>query len=174
MNQQRMTVHDAARRLGISEDAVRMRIKRGKLDAEREGGRLYVRLTDEPTAEPTDRTDELIRELRERVEQLSSIVETRDEEIRRRDVIISQLTSRIPELEPAPSQEPSESPSGATAREQPGRVGPQTPLEGAGQPSEPPEMAADEQQGRGPVRVPPAGGPQERMSRPWWRRMFGA
>jgi hypothetical protein len=59
-SQRRLTVHDAARLLAISEDAVRMRIKRGTLSADREGGRLYVPLTEEPTTEPTDRTSELI------------------------------------------------------------------------------------------------------------------
>jgi hypothetical protein len=39
------------------------------------------------------------------------------------------------------------------------------------EPRESPEMAADEQQGRGPV--PDAGGPQSETSRPWWRRVFG-
>jgi hypothetical protein len=53
-----------------------------------------------------------------------------------------------------------------------GKVEPQVPLEGAHEPSEPPEMADDEQQGRGPV--PDAGGPREEgTERPWWRRMFG-
>src|SRR5215212_129100 len=88
----RLTVHDAARTLGISEDAVRMRVKRGTLDAEREGGRLYVLLDDDPTTEPTA-------ELRDRVRYLEGIITTRDEEIRRRDVIISQLTDRIPAIE---------------------------------------------------------------------------
>src|SRR5215213_10476084 len=67
-NQQRLTVHDAARRLGISEDAVRMRVKRGTLSADKEGGRLYVLLDIEPTTDRTpDRTGELIEELRGRV-----------------------------------------------------------------------------------------------------------
>src|SRR5215208_7594846 len=77
----RLTVHDAARTLGISEDAVRMRVKRGTLDAEREGGRLYVLLDDDPTTEPTaDPRAELTAELRDRVRYLEGIITTRDDE----------------------------------------------------------------------------------------------
>src|SRR5215218_1407983 len=74
-NQQRLTVHDAARRLGISEDAVRMRIKRDTLRSEKRDGRLYVLLEIEPTNDPTDRTDELLDELRDRVRSLEGQLE---------------------------------------------------------------------------------------------------
>jgi hypothetical protein len=118
----RLTVHDAARTLGISEDAVRMRVKRGTLDAEREGGRLFVLLEADPTTEPTaDPRAELTAELRDRVRYLEGIITTRDEEIRRRDVIISQLTDRIPAIE-APS-EPREAPERGTDEQQ-GRAHP--------------------------------------------------
>jgi hypothetical protein len=66
--------------------------------------------------------------------------------------------------EPEPPESPTE------AAEQPGRVGPQTPLEGAQEPQESPGLAEDEQQGRGPV--PDAGESQEPSERPWWRRIF--
>jgi hypothetical protein len=86
--------------LGISEDAVRMRIKRGTLAADKQGGRLYVYLTTDPTTEPTpDRTDALIAELQDRVRSL----EDANRENRR---IIAALTSRIPQLE-APTTEAS-------------------------------------------------------------------
>jgi hypothetical protein len=109
---QRMTVHDAARRLGISEDAVRMRVKRGTLEADREGGRLYVLLTDEPTIEPTDRTDELIAELKDRVRSLEDQLGQEREANRENRRIIAALTSRIPEIE-APREAPREAPSEA-------------------------------------------------------------
>jgi hypothetical protein len=103
-NQQRLTVHDAARRLGISEDAVRMRVKRGTLSANKEGGRLYVLLDIEPTIEPTtDRTDELIEELKDRVHRLEYQLDQEREANRENRRIIVALTSRIPELE-APSE----------------------------------------------------------------------
>jgi hypothetical protein len=141
--QQRMTVHDAARTLGISEDAVRMRVKRGKLQSDKEDGRLYVLLDSEPTSDPTGGglTSELLGELRSRASYLEGIISTRDEEIRRRDVIISQLTQRIPEIEP--SAEPSEGNQSAPKAQ-----------EGA------PHQNANE-------------GAQEGVLRPWWRRVFG-
>jgi hypothetical protein len=141
----RLTVHDAARTLGISEDAVRMRVKRGTLDAEREGGRLFVLLEADPTTEPTaDPRAELTAELRDRVRYLEGIITTRDEEIRRRDVIISQLTDRIPAIEAPASPEPPEAP----------------------------ERGTDEQQGRGPI--PEDASPQTPSERrTWWARWFG-
>jgi excisionase family DNA binding protein len=67
-------VGEAAQRLGISEGAVRMRVKRGTLPSTREGGRLYVLLYDDPTDDPGrphdreyDRTSELIATLREQL-----------------------------------------------------------------------------------------------------------
>jgi hypothetical protein len=127
-NQRRLTVHDAARRLGISEDAVRMRVKRGKLSADKESGRLYVLLDIEPT---NDRTDELIEELKDRVHrleyQLDQERETRTEERRRQDTVIAQLSRAneeqartIRQLE-APS-EARESPQ--TVEEEPERAEP--------------------------------------------------
>jgi hypothetical protein len=119
-----------------------MRIKRGTLSADKEGGRLYVLLTPDPTTEPTDRTSELIAELRDRVRSLEGQLDqerTSSGELRR---IVAALTQRIPEIEaPSPSEPP-----------------------------ESPESPADEQQGRGPL--PDHGGPQESPQRPWWRRIF--
>jgi excisionase family DNA binding protein len=187
----RMTVHDAARRLGISEDAVRMRVKRGTLEAEREGGRLYVLLTDEPTTEPTDRTNELIAELRDRVRSLESQLDHERDANRENRRIIAALTSRIPELEPpAPPESPEPREPGPyrvrperaepvepvdprreePERVEPERVEPERVEPERVEPREFPETAADEQQGRGPI--PDAGGPQEGTQRPWWRRMF--
>ena len=143
MNQQRLTVHDTALRLGISEDAVRMRVKRGKLSADKEGGRLYVLLDIEPTSEPTtDRTDELIEELKDRVHrleyQLDQEREARTEERRRQDTVIAQLSRAneeqartIRQLE-APS-EARESPK--TVEEEPERAKPRSAMGGAQEPA---------------------------------------
>jgi hypothetical protein len=153
-NQQRLTVHDAARRLGISEDAVRMRVKRGTLPADKEGGRLYVLLDIEPT---TDRTDELIEELKDRVHrleyQLDQEREARTEERRRQDTVIAQLSRAneeqartIRQLE-APAESPSaERESPQTVEEEPERAEPR----------------------------PDAPGAQESVRRPWWQRWFGS
>jgi hypothetical protein len=127
-NQQRLTVHDAARRLGVSEDAVRMRIKRGTLSSDKEGGRLHVLLDAEPTTEPTaDRTDELIEELRSRVRSLEDQLGQEREANRENRRIIAALTSRIPAIEP-PSDE-RESPG--TVKGEPERAEPRPATGGA-------------------------------------------
>jgi excisionase family DNA binding protein len=101
--QRRVTASEAAELLGISEGAVRMRVKRGTLPSTREGGRLYVLLNTDPTTEQErphdrthDRTSELIATLRKQLEEANE----RDRENRR---IIAALTSRIPAIE-APSE----------------------------------------------------------------------
>jgi hypothetical protein len=142
-NQQRLTVHDAARRLGISEDAVRMRVKRGTLSADKEGGRLYVLLDIEPTTEPTpDRTGELIEELRGRIHSLEHQLDQEREANRENRRIIVALTSRIPAIEAPPGER--ESPE--TVEEEPERTAPRPATGGAQE------------------------GVQRRS---WWRRMFG-
>jgi hypothetical protein len=151
-NQQRLTVHDAARRLGISEDAVRMRVKRGTLPADKEGGRLYVLLDIEPT---TDRTDELIEELKDRVHrleyQLDQEREARTEERRRQDTVIAQLSRAneeqartIRQLEAPAESPPAERELSQTVEEEPERAEPRSATVEA----------------------------QEGVQRPWWRRMF--
>jgi hypothetical protein len=127
-NQQRLTVHDAARRLGVSEDAVRMRVKRGTLSSDKEGGRLHVLLDIEPTPEPTtDRTGELIEELKGRVHSLEYQLDQEREANRENRRIIAALTSRIPAIE-APSDE-RESPE--TVEEEQGRGEPHSDAPGA-------------------------------------------
>ncbi len=69
-----------------------MRVKRGTIRSEREGGRLYVFLTPDPTSDPTDRTELLIAEVQDRIRSL----EEANRENRR---IIAGLTQRIPALE---------------------------------------------------------------------------
>jgi hypothetical protein len=77
-----------------------MRIKRGTLSAEKEGGRLYVLLDIQPTTEPTtDRTDELIEELRGRVHSLEHQLDQEREANRENRRIIAALTSRIPAIQ---------------------------------------------------------------------------
>jgi excisionase family DNA binding protein len=105
----RVTVEEAAQLLSIEKGSVKKRIQRGKLRSEKDAtGTLYVYVDRAETVQDksagqsqTDR-DELVAELRRTNELLRGVITTRDEEIRRRDVIISQLTSRIPELEASP------------------------------------------------------------------------
>jgi hypothetical protein len=157
-----LDVKQAAEVLGISSEGVRKRIKRGKLESEKDvDGKVYVWLDEDRTSTDDDwtagREDEsgMVEVLREQVELLrteledwKSIVaardrelETRAEELRRKDHIIMSLTQRIPELEPAreSSSEQPESP-----------------------------VTASEEEGKG--HVPPE--PENAKSESWWRRIF--
>jgi hypothetical protein len=145
------TVSDAARILGISEGAVRKRVERGKLAADRgPDGRLIVFLeekasdttatdtTHDRTRQSRDQGDRYTRSLEEQAAYLRSQLDQEREANRENRRIIAALTSRIPELE-APAQAERGSP----------------------------ETVEDESQMAEPR--PDAGGAQ----RPWWRRVFG-
>src|SRR5215210_6922481 len=110
-----VTVQEAAQRLGISQDAVRQRIRRGSMRHDKDDkGRVYVYLNptntrptpvhDAPrgTLYDASRSNELVTELRNRIQFLETELADRKEESRRKDHIIAALTQRIPELEPAP------------------------------------------------------------------------
>jgi hypothetical protein len=159
-SERRVHLSEAAALLGVSKDAVRMRVKRGTLRSEKgENGRVYVWVNVNPDADPNtvhpqgegEAWRELIDELRDRVRSL----EDANRENRR---IIAALTQRIPELPPA--SEPasaSGSPGGPeTASEGRARSGTGGPQEGADRPPDTAEW---------PVRGS--------LLRPWWRRVFG-
>ena len=149
-----VTVQEAARRLGVKDDAIRKRIQRGTLRSEKdsEDGRVYVYLdTAQGTVQDTtyDAAEDasqaalvLVEEMRDRIAYLQKMLdeerEARTEEARRKDHIIMSLTQRVPELE-APGEE---------------RHAPETASEDDGG-TEPP--AGD------------TGAPR----RSWWRRFFG-
>ncbi len=109
---ERLTVAQAADRLGVSEDAVRSRVKRGTLRAEREDGTVYVLLggrptTDQPTTgqatdEATDAKDELIAVLRE---QLAAEREANREN---RRLLLAALERPVRELEAGTEEDPPE------------------------------------------------------------------
>src|ERR687898_2964702 len=145
--QDRVTIQEAAQRLGVKEDAIRKRIQRGTLRHEKtQEGRVFVWLDAAPdatqdTAQDTYRDasqdalltakDETIAALREQLAQANE----RDRENRR---IIAALTSRIPAIEaPQETSEAPETPSGAAPNNQ-----------------APPEPETPTEQ------------------RPWWRRVF--
>ena len=142
----RLTVPETAEALGITTDAVRMRLSRGTLASERHEGRVYVLLENDVTADISgdttaliaakDETIEILREqLRAQREQLQAEREAHAEARR----IIAGLVQRVPELEAAP-ESPPESPETTTT--------------------------AEEAEQR-------PGGAQEGAQRPWWRRVFG-
>jgi excisionase family DNA binding protein len=115
---QRITVSEAAELLAITPEAVRMRIKRGTLRSERQGGRVFVLLGQ---SQPTDRPDEpttLISEMRSRIQFL-------EDELQRKDAILLNMTEAMKALSPPSQDEPSEQrESPETAREEPERTEP--------------------------------------------------
>jgi hypothetical protein len=141
---QRVTVPEAAEQLGITAEAVRMRIKRGTLRSEREAGRVFVLLGQgQPTEQPTDRPDEpnaLMSQMQGRIDSLERQLEEAAERDRENRRIIVALTSRIPAIE-APSE-----------------------------PREPPQTVEEERERVEPRSA--TGGAQDSVHRPWWRRMF--
>ena len=153
--QDRVTIQEAARRLGVKEDAVRKRIQRGSIRHEKdEDGRVYVWVdtTQDTTQDATQDTtqDESLEILKDQVrylrEQLDAEREARTEERRRADTIIAQLAQSTEEQ----------------ARTIRVLEAPQEASEAVETPSEPvPGIGG----------TPPA---QETASerRPWWRRWF--
>jgi signal peptidase I len=98
----RMTVAEAARALGISESAVRKRVKRGKLEHEHApNGRLIVYLDSAATSdEPHEaKTERYVRGLEDRVEHLRKELDQERDANRENKLIIAALEERIAELE---------------------------------------------------------------------------
>jgi excisionase family DNA binding protein len=149
----RITTAEAARRLGITEGAVRKRAQRGKIPHERdEDGRLWVWLSpgetrrDSPRDRPRPSRDSsqddssamLVSELRDRVDFLQR-------ELERKDAILLNMTEAIRAISP-PAHE-TETPSETTGA-------PETPAAPGPSGSTPPE---------------PERGTERRS---WWRRLF--
>jgi predicted ArsR family transcriptional regulator len=139
----RVTVAEAAQRLGITPNAVRQRISRGNMQYEKdEDGRVYVYLdsTEQVRKHLGDSSrDELVEELRSRVQYLERELQVREEEARRKDHLLAAALERIPAIEP-PAETPPE-------------------------PRESPQRASEEPSG--------TRAPQEEERRSWWRRLFG-
>ena len=118
VSEERLSVGEAAARLGVTRDAIHKRIRRNSIRHEQgEDGRFYV-YVDTSTIGADTSTDmsaaaraELLEELRERLHfverQLEEERQARTEERRRHDTLMAQLMQRIPELEPpAPPEAP--------------------------------------------------------------------
>jgi hypothetical protein len=131
----RVTIREAASRLGVTEGAVRKRIQRGSLRKENgEDGRVYVYLDlSEDMSHPESQVhrdplvEELVEELRDRVSFLERALERRSVEAERYQQIVAGLTqtnnqfaTRLRELEASPPQEdPSEPPGGPESAAEP-------------------------------------------------------
>lgn len=162
---ERITVQEAARRLGVKDDAIRKRIQRGTLEHDKAAdGRVFVYLdathdessdTSQDSAGHTaqdsrqdgaqDATQDvsqaaLVEVLQQELQDWKEVVRTRDEELRRKDHIIAALTERIPEIE--------------------------APQEAAGEGRDVP-VTASEASGNGEDRADA----EKPVS--WWRRFFG-
>jgi len=171
----RVSVAEAARRLGISQDAVYKRIKRGSIPWDKgEDDKTYVWIdavdgstdrarpsTDQPFGSSNYVSkDELLSEMRARVRFL-------EEELQRKDAILMTMAQRIPELE-APkeaSSQPRESSETATEEFH----GPTPPK--PEQPVKRPE--SEEHTLYGTSAKEAEASLQRRSERSWWRRFFG-
>ena len=122
-NMDRVTVAEAAVRLGVKEQAVRKRIQRGTLLHDKDDdGRVYVYLDPEgrstsigtganssDTSSDDTSMSTLVQILQEQIVYLRQEAEDWKEEAHRKDTIIMSLTQRIPELgAPAGPREASE------------------------------------------------------------------
>jgi excisionase family DNA binding protein len=160
--QDKVTIQEAARRLGVKEDAIRKRIQRGSMRHEKaEDGRVYVwvdaaqdttRDTEQTTQDAYQDTaqDERVEDLREQVGYLRRQLDEEREARRRADTIIAQLARTTEEQ--ARTIRELEAPATPEARESPETV------------EEEPEEAEPR---------PATGGAQEGVRRPWWRRVLG-
>jgi hypothetical protein len=173
-DRRRVTVAEASEILGITAEAVRTRIKRGKLDSVKEPpdrtGTVYVLLEADqtgpnidPTTQGQDQTSDqtrpdegLVEALREQVAYLQGVIATRDreleqraEEIRRRDAALEreqQLAAIFADrLRELEAPVPSES-------------------------RELPQPAKEEPETTGSHSATVS---QEPVRRSWWRRVFG-
>jgi predicted ArsR family transcriptional regulator len=101
MERDRVTVGEAARRLGISESGVRKRVKRGQIDSTHEGGRVFVYLDSAGTEAdevPDNVPDKYTTRLEDEVEFLR-------DQVRRQQEIIGQQAISLRALS-APQDEP--------------------------------------------------------------------
>ena len=106
-----MSVSEAAEFLGVTEDAVRKRIHRGKIRYDRDpDGRYLVYPTEDDIRQTADRnyvqseSSALISELRAQIERLEDQLEKADERDRENRRILAAALERIPPQLEAPSE----------------------------------------------------------------------
>jgi hypothetical protein len=158
----RVTIREAASRLGMTEAAIRKRIQRGSMDKEMgEDGRACVYLdVYEDMSQPEAQVDHepLVEEPRDRVRFLERELDRRSLEAERYQQIVAglatanaNLTDQLKEPE-APAGETASSQTHEEASGDPSRIG-----EGVGAPP------ADREHHNGP----------DGVRAPWWGRWFG-
>ena len=152
----RVTVADAAERLGITKEAVRKRISRKTLRSDKDpDGTVHVYIpssrTSSSTASESIGRDALIELLRTQLEDLRADRDAWREQARRSDYMASAALDRTRELEGRlrELEAPAEAPLDTTESREP----------------------VDEEPQRAEPR-PDASGAQEGAQKPWWRRIF--
>jgi hypothetical protein len=142
-DQERLSVSEAAKLLGVTPEAIRARIRRGTIEHEKEDGHYYVFLThservhnDVGNAALQDHVDTLKGELDARNREL----EARNRELAEMRRLLAGALERIPAIEAPPD----------------------TP------PSEPPGSSVSDPEGEGGGEMPP-----DTERRSWWQRWFG-
>ncbi len=146
----RVTIREAASRIGVTEGAIRKRIQRGTLRNEHEDGRVYVYLDlyqDKSHPESQVDHDPMVEELRDRVRFMERQLEAERDAHREARRIIAGLVQRIPELE-APAH-PEDSQRSETAAQETAEAAP------------------------GPAPRPGGTEPSESRRDSWWKRIFG-
>ena len=106
---QRLSVAEAAKELGISQQAVHGRIKRETIEHDiGEDGKIYVWVDENRVENSVGKAvvNDYITSLKSEIESLKHDREVWQEEARRKDTIIMALTNRIPELEASPESPP--------------------------------------------------------------------
>ena len=149
---ERVTIQEAARRLGVSESAIRKRVQRGTLQHLKDrDGRVYVYLDMGETGEDKIRDasrDELVDTLQDTVRDLRERLDREEEANRENRRIIAGLIERLPPQLEAPP-EPRDAP------------------EAAPEPPEGPSPRSDT------VGTQEAAEESGTARRPWWLRWFG-
>lgn len=157
-----LSLQQAAEELGISTEALRMRVRREKVESKKsEDGKLYVWVdiarskSKQQTGQDADTA--LVGELRDRIGYLERQVEEEREARRRADTLLARLMERVPELEAADGRGDSYD-GGEESYEEPPQRGEQ-PDEGY----TPTEEHAE----------PQTGSQRPAQKSPWWKRIFG-
>ena len=140
-------MYQAAETLGVTVDAVRGRIKRGTIEHERDGNRVYVILAADESGTGRDQTNDQYGESGALISRLEGEVEFLRDQVRRQQEIIAQQAVTMRQLTAAAQEEPTED-AQTVAEEPEGTDGTDTPT------------------GRGGAET----GAQRRS---WWRRFFG-
>jgi chromosome segregation ATPase len=152
----KLNVYEAAKKLGITESAVRQRAYRGTLRSEKApDGRLFVHVTEQDiqhNAEVNGAVEGYINALKSHIESLEADKEALEqdkehlrEESVRKDHIIMSLTQRIPAIEsPAPEAEEVVEPRESV-------------------------VSDTEDSGNGAV---PQDSAEANIKSPWWKRLF--